>query len=317
MVKKWTCALVLGASVFATGCELTSTTIAERINEIIVESFVVVGLDPSGRATAYTFVHNTDDAQPTPTIVSVTMTPTGGAPLEIVGPLTPDACSLQFESLPPSFTEGYCFQRLLPDDVQPGTTLQLTVVTADGRTAQGVTTIPDDFTFVAPAQAGRTCRIPPDERVDVMWTSSPGAWAYPSETRITGLRDALTAIDSTFAQLVEPVELFGLAISAADTVISFPNEFGLFDRFDDSDVFTRSLVQIQDGLPEGGRAQVTVAAADRNYVNWERGGNFNPSGLVRVPSVRGDGFGVFGSMVLRTLAIEVGEPEAGREACVR
>jgi hypothetical protein len=53
-------------------------------------------------------------------------------------------------------------------------------------------------------------------------------------------------------------------------------------------------------------ADVTIAAADRNYVNWERGGNFNPSGLIRVASIRGDGTGTFGSMVTHRVVIHVG-----------
>jgi hypothetical protein len=56
-------------------------------------------------------------------------------------------------------------------------------------------------------------------------------------------------------------------------------------------------------------ADVVIAAADRNYVNWERGGNFNPSGLVRIGSVRGDGFGVFGSLVVKSFQIRVGSTE--------
>jgi hypothetical protein len=59
---------------------------------------------------------------------------------------------------------------------------------------------------------------------------------------------------------------------------------------------------------------VVVAAADRNYVNWVRGGNFNPSGLVRVPSVRGDGTGVFGSIVAKTVVLTT-VPESTAPAC--
>jgi len=54
-------------------------------------------------------------------------------------------------------------------------------------------------------------------------------------------------------------------------------------------------VALSRGLPEGVSAEVVIAAADRNYVNWVRGDSFNPSGAVRVASVRGDGTGVFGS----------------------
>ncbi len=94
----------------------------------------------------------------------------------------------------------------------------------------------------------------------------------------------------------DELDLLGLAIGAADTTIVFPQEFGVFDRFTvDRDL----LLALQEGLPAGARADVLVAAGDRNFVNWVRGGNFNPSGQVRVPSVTGDGTGVFGSLVVR------------------
>jgi hypothetical protein len=38
-------------------------------------------------------------------------------------------------------------------------------------------------------------------------------------------------------------------------------------------------------------------------VNWVRGGSFNPSGTVRVPSISGGGTGVFGSLVTRTVRL--------------
>lgn len=95
--------------------------------------------------------------------------------------------------------------------------------------------------------------------------------------------------------------LFGLSISNQDTTVLFPSEFGLFQRFDEG--LTAALIAIQTGLPPGVVADVTVAAADRNYVNWERGGNFNPSGLIRVASIRGAGTGTFGSLVPRRFVV--------------
>ncbi|NIR36178.1 MAG: hypothetical protein GWN02_08535, partial [Gemmatimonadetes bacterium] len=94
----------------------------------------------------------------------------------------------------------------------------------------------------------------------------------------------------------DPLYLLGLSVSVADTTITFPSEFGVFNRLDlDQDV----AVRLQRGLPAGVSAEVTITAVDRNYVNWARGGSFNPSGQVRVPSLRGDGTGVFGSTVGR------------------
>jgi hypothetical protein len=77
----------------------------------------------------------------------------------------------------------------------------------------------------------------------------------------------------------------------------FPTDYGLFDRFDEDKHAV--LLAIRDGLPVNVRAEVIVAAADNNYVNWVRGSNFNPSGLVRISSIQGDGTGVFGSLVPR------------------
>ena len=38
-------------------------------------------------------------------------------------------------------------------------------------------------------------------------------------------------------------------------------------------------------------------------MNWARGGNFNPSGLIRIPSVFGDGTGFFGTATQRSLNV--------------
>ena len=86
----------------------------------------------------------------------------------------------------------------------------------------------------------------------------------------------------------------------------------MFDRFDDD--LTEALAFLQQGLPEGiALTEVVIAAADRNYVNWERGGNFNPSGTIRVPSVHGQGTGVFGSIVPKSFQVRVGD--ITRPAC--
>jgi hypothetical protein len=100
-----------------------------------------------------------------------------------------------------------------------------------------------------------------------------------------------------------PLRLQGLAFTALDTTLVLPGELGLFDRFDV--VLHPILVALSAGLPEGVSGTVVVAAADRNYVNWVRGDSFNPSGPVRVPSVRGDGTGVFASMSTARFQLQV------------
>jgi hypothetical protein len=81
-----------------------------------------------------------------------------------------------------------------------------------------------------------------------------------------------------------------------------PGEFGVFERFNyDPDLFRA----IDGGFPEGVDLSVALAAADRNWVNSIRGGNFNPSGLIRISTVVGDGVGVFGSLVVTHIQIPV------------
>jgi hypothetical protein len=173
----------------------------------------------------------------------------------------------------------------------------------DGAELTGATVVPGDFNLIQPATA--TCALSPATRFEVQWTTSPGAWVYAAETYLHGLRQILAQQGIMIEE--DPLRLFGLAVSNSDTTISFPNEFGLFDRFD-SDL-TEALVAIQGGLPNAVVADVVIAATDRNYVNWERGGNFNPSGPVRIASIRGAGTGVFGSMVVKSFRIRVGSTE--------
>ena len=62
---------------------------------------------------------------------------------------------------------------------------------------------------------------------------------------------------------------------------------------------------VAEGTPAFLKARVSVAAVERNYTNWARGGTFNPSGQVRIPSLRGDGTGFFGATVVKTMTVIV------------
>jgi len=189
-----------------------------------------------------------------------------------------------------------CYRLAITDPaIQPGSRLSLTIQLDDGRELVAASTVPGGFQLRHPVAGGsfETCSVAPDQLLDIVWTQSDGAWAYISEATISGLAGQVPP-DIFLPE--EPLEVIGLSISAADTTISLPNEFGVFDRFGD---FRELLELLQDGLPAGTVTRVEVAAVDRNYVNWARGGSFNPSGQVRVPSIRGDGIGVFGSLVSR------------------
>jgi hypothetical protein len=99
----------------------------------------------------------------------------------------------------------------------------------------------------------------------------------------------------------DPMLIRGVSVSQADTTLVLPAEFGVFERLQyDSDL----LVAIRNGFPEGARIDLVLAAADRNWVNSVRGTGFNPSGLIRISTVVGDGVGVFGSLnVQRALVV--------------
>jgi hypothetical protein len=145
------------------------------------------------------------------------------------------------------------------------------------------------------------CSLEPARRFTVEWTRAEGAWAYISETQIINLTAALE--DSNIEVEEDPLLLVGLSVSEADTTIVFPSEFGLFDR---PNLGRDLALVLQEGLPFGTQAEVVIAAADRNYVNWVRRGAFNPSGIVRVPSLHGDGTGVFGSVVRQRFTVDAG-----------
>ncbi|HST61508.1 MAG TPA: DUF4249 family protein [Longimicrobium sp.] len=199
--------------------------------------------------------------------------------------------------------------------VQPGQTYELRVETARGEVARAITTVPGAFSANGIRTTSRNdrvepvCWLPPATPLPLSWTPSPGAWGYLVPLTIFGLSGTLPPSFNA----PDPMELVGVSVSASDTTLVLPGEFGVFDRFDFNQDLLRAL---QGGLPDETAARVVIAAADRNYINGVRGGNFNPSGQVRVSSIAGDGVGVFGSLTTLTFLIDVGPPSAGFPACI-
>lgn len=199
--------------------------------------------------------------------------------------------------------------------VQPGQTYELRVRTGRGEVAQAITTVPGSFRANGIRTTSRNdriepvCSLPPSTPLPVSWTPSPGAWGYLAPLTIYGL----SGTTPPRFNAPDPMELVGVSVSASDTTLLLPGEFGLFDRFDFNQDLLRAL---QAGLPDGTAARVVIAAADRNYINGVRGGNFNPSGQVRISSVVGDGVGVFGSLTPIVFLIDVGTSPGGFPLCV-
>lgn len=181
----------------------------------------------------------------------------------------------------------------------PGKTYDLRVETPDGKVILGRTHVPRSFTV--PSVRGvsddgvKTCSLAPGTGFTLLWTRAEGTDSYVADLSISGL--ATHGIPAP-----EPFELRGLAISEEDTTIVLPAEFGVFERFNyDSDLFRA----IEHGFPSGINLSLALAAADRNWVNSVRGGNFNPSGQLRISTVTGDGVGMFGSLVVQHIEIPV------------
>ncbi|MCI0436001.1 MAG: hypothetical protein L0271_20530 [Gemmatimonadetes bacterium] len=297
-------ALAACAPALIAGCELTEITLASVEDAVIAEVVLVAGPGPQ-----HALLHRTRGASSEARVPGATVEVRNAAGRtmrfvetglsECVDPeasFVPGSCYIAFPG------EGFA--------VLPGATYDLRVVLPDGGIMTGTTKLPGDFTVTAPAVAA--CAIPADTTLELSWTSSADTWATIAETSLAGIRSALA--DRGVVLENDPLRLFGLAISRSDTTIAFPGEFGLFDRAE-SDI-ADALLAIRRGLPPGVTATIIIAASERNYVNWARGGQFNPSGLIRVPSIRGAGTGVFAGIVAKELTIST-VPGAALPDCLQ
>lgn len=270
----------------AAGCELEEITLVDAEDVVVAEVYVNLAADPEDNEIR-AFLHRTVGTRESVADLfdaRVTVRRSDGLSFLLSGAAVEDCV----ESAP-VLEPGACF---LVDDsttrvLAPGDIFEVEIVLADGGLIFGAAQVPGRFDLAGyPA----TCRVPPDVLMEIEWSPSERAWAYLNETSI---RDLPAALEPEGIEVEDdPLYLLGLSVSDSDTSIVFPSQFGVFNRFDlDQDV----AVRLQRGLPAGSRAQVSITAVDRNYVNWARGGNFNPSGQVRIASLRGEGTGVFGA----------------------
>jgi hypothetical protein len=298
----------LGAAIVVAlaGCELSEVTIAESERSVVAEAYVrlhVLRQDLFGQ---------TPLPVPAPALsvlLHETLGPSGtsaavpGARITITRPANGQVIPFGEDALGdcvitiPVEGKGTCYTPAVPgvayEDMREGERLSLRVELPGGGVLTSETIIPGRFELLNVRDATQ-CTLAPRTGTGIVWSRSAGAWGYVAETFVNGL-------SQTFGEQVsDPLFLWGFSASAQDTTIVFPREFGVFARGElDRDV----AVGLQVGLPDSTNALVTVGAIDRNWLNWARGGNFNPSGQVRVPSVRGDGTGVFGSSVMRSFRV--------------
>ncbi|MEC9298049.1 MAG: hypothetical protein VYA38_02015 [Gemmatimonadota bacterium] len=280
----------LTAAAILVGCNIEEITIVEVEDVIIAEIYVNLNEDPTENEVR-AYLHHTvgapEGVDELPN-AQVVVRRSDGLTLNLAENVL-EAC---LDTLPTTGS-GVCFlaNPAQTPSLSPGDLLEVEVTFVEGGTLLGATRVPSAFQVDGMPTA---CRLNPNTLLPITWSKAEGAWAYLSETSILGLPDALKPEGIVVED--DPLELLGLSISDQDTTIVFPSEFGLFDRFDlDQNLSTR----LQSGIPDSTTAEVSITAVEGNFVNWQRGGNFNPSGQVRVPSLRGDGTGVFGATVNR------------------
>lgn len=294
--------VVTGCAAFTlAACELQEVAIAEADPFVVVESL----LSPGRRAVAA--IHGSagsgallDEDANVELVASDTTIP--------FVRVETDACLAAGYSFDEADFPGglACYAQPLADSLAPDTWLvqagalyRLSVRMPDGSELDGATRVPERVVIANGAGASVACYLEPWTQIVLRWNSATGAAAYILDLTVHGLGEALAA-EGIEADIDEPLALRGLAIGEADTTIVLPAEIGVFDRFG---LDPAAALALQRGLPPHVRFEVVLAAVDENFVDWVRGGDFNPSGPLRTPSLFGDaGTGLFGSMTTDYLA---------------
>jgi len=288
----------MAAPLFALGCELAEVTTAVPERAVIAEIFIEI---EEPEAQVFAILHQTIGHQRSPVEgAEIWIGPSGVAPRRLSS-RAPAVCVDGDTPAELAITCQVLSVESATNFLRAGQRIEVEVRLADGGRIRGATTIPGSFRILQPG--GRTppsCRVPDARVLPLVWGRSAGAWAYLPEAQIFGLQEELALQGIVVPS--EPVTLQGLALTEADTTIVFPSQFGLFNRLSDD---RATLLAIQGGLPQRTYAEIVISALDRNAANWLRGGNFNPSGPVRIPSLFGDGTGVFGSIVNRSMLVVV------------
>ena len=298
--------VVLAGTSMLGGCELTEVTVTESDDVVIAEAQLTINQHGDGGTSlsVYTYLHRTLSGQRPDEVEGAVVRVSGeSAVVHLAAADSGGVClDLREDEDDEEVVEvdvGSCYRAsVAPSPFSPGEVLELEVVLPEGGTLTGVSLVPDTFEFIGLTHEDGHCRIEPDTNYRFRWTEAAGTWSYLSDTWIEGLPAALAGRD---IEVPDSLYLTGFAIGEKDTDILFPGEYGLFDLGEQADA---DLLRIlDDGLPGGAWGEVAFAATDRNWVNWARGGNFNPSGIIRIPSVFGDGTGFFGTATQRQLNV--------------
>ena len=302
---------VLGVSLLCAGCELQEVTLAEPEPFVVLEMYLV-----AGDSTAHAALHASAGAEHLlGTIDGLQMAHEGYVSRFVeTSLLFPGECLAQGAgSDPEDFPGGFaCFETIPDQPIAAGGLYRLDLRLEDGSRLTGATRVPEQVAFSFDAGSDVRCYLEPETQLELSWPRTAGAKSYVLDLEASGVRDALgdSIVD---LRIPEPLILRGLAVGDSDTTIVLPAEFGIFDRFS---LPAELLVALQRGMPEGIEFNVTIAAIDQNFLDWVRGGDFNPSGLIRTPSLFGDaGTGVLASMSIDRFYGTTGEDAATNQPC--
>ena len=302
---RWTLLAMTTAAV--AGCDLAVVETLPSSDLVTAGVTVVVNVDPAdpsrmGTRMLARLTRNRDVFDNEVPGASVWITGESGRSVQLVEEADPrDACRAawpeeiasrdEFDSRLPI---GSCYTATrFSAYFAPGEELSLIITMADGAILQGVARIPGKFAPSGLSLNDGRCRMEPDTNYRFGWPPAEGAWAYIGEAGITGLGDELWPYTEV---LYVPV------ISIGDhTGMTFPRDF-LFDViYEREGELYRTLHR---GLPAGTSADIAIGAVDRNWANWERPGRPLPQGEIRIPSVFGDGTGMFGAAVRWKVSVE-------------
>lgn len=299
---------LLGMMVGAAGCDVTDVPPGSGQKMLVASATVVLTVDPADptRIDTRAVALISEAYQQVLTEVpgaAVSVTGASGRSLSLVAEEDPlGACTVLSEDLygedGPLGIIGSCHTAAAPSAVfAPGEVLALAVTTPDGGVLEGTSRMPDAFTPRGLSVEDGRCRVEPGTGYRFAWSPVGGTWAHVGEAEITGLSPGLW---SSSDPLYLPVTVLGRGRDVTDMV--FPRDF-LLELL--SDVDNVELHRTLDaGLPGGASAEVTIAALDRNWANWIREGRLNINGETVIPSVFGDGTGMFGTAVRWKVEVE-------------
>ena len=299
---------LLGTMAGAAGCDVTDVPAGSGERLFVASATVVLTIDPAEpsridtRAVALVSEAHQQVLTEVPG-AAVRITGASGRSLSLVEEDDPfSACTVLRRELHTVDGQlrpiGSCLTATEASAVfAPGEVLALAVTTPDGGVLEGTSRMPDAFVPRGLSVRDGRCRVEPGTGYRFTWAPVEGAWAHVGEAEISRLNPHLW---SSSDPLYLPVTVLGRGREVTDMV--FPRDF-LLELL--SDVENLELHRTLDaGLPAGARAEVTIAALDRNWANWIREGRLNINGETVIPSVFGDGTGMFGTAVRWRVSVE-------------